>query len=134
MEDARSLRSVKSVSWADIKGVAKDIAAAVAVARPLALFSDSVGAKEGAAARLKREQHSSEMEALLSIVPVKYHAICVGATEREWAKYPLERRTELLMRHLCSFSAGSLAGCRRALLRFGKVAACERPRRRVTVC
>mmetsp|Transcript_18064 Transcript_18064/g.38799 ORF Transcript_18064/g.38799 Transcript_18064/m.38799 type:complete len:101 (-) Transcript_18064:784-1086(-) len=60
------------------------------------------------------------MGALLSVVPVKYHAICVGATEREWAKYPLERRTELLTRHLCSFSAGSLAGYRRALLRLGK--------------
>ena len=117
---ARSLRPRKSVSWYDIKGVAKNIVAAVAVAKPLALFSDSSGTKEGAAARLEREQRFAEMETLLSVVPVKYHALCVGAAEREWAKYPLERRTELLTRHLCSFSAGSLAGCRRALLRLSK--------------
>ena len=118
--NARNLRSRKSVSWAGIKGVAQNIAAAVSVAKPLGLFADSTGSTEGAAARLEREQRVAEMDALLSVVPVKYHAICVGATEREWAKYPLERRTELLTRHLCSFSAGSLAACRRALLRLGK--------------
>jgi hypothetical protein len=117
---ARSLRSKKSVSWADIKVAAQGIAAAVGVAKPLAMFGDSVGAVEGVAARLEREQRSAEMEALLAVVPVKYHAECVGATEREWAKYPLARRTELLTRHLCSFSAGALAGCRRSLLRLGK--------------
>jgi hypothetical protein len=120
VSQARSLRSRKSVSWADIKGAAQGIAAAVGVAKPLTLFGDSVGLVEGAAARLEREQRSAEMEALLAVVPVRYHAECVGATEREWAKYPLARRSELLTRHLCSFSAGSLAGCRRALLRLSK--------------
>ena len=115
---ARGLRPRKVVSWADIKGAAQGIAAAVGVAKPLTLFGDSVGTVEGAAARLEREQRAAEMNALLAVVPVKYHAECVG--EREWAKYPLARRTELLTRHLCSFSAGALAGCRRALLRLDK--------------
>jgi len=43
---AHNLRPRKSVSWADIKGVAPNIAAAVTVAKPLALFSDSAG-KDG---------------------------------------------------------------------------------------
>ena len=120
VDSARSLRSRRSVSWADTtwrRDTARSIAAVATAATPPALFTNSTGVAEGAAARLEREQRSAEMHVLLSVVPVKYHALCVGATEREWAKYPLERRTELLTRHLCSFSAGSLAGCRRALLR-----------------
>ena len=103
-----------------VSAVAKRVRFASTVAPPATLFADSTGGDEGVAARLEREQRVAEMDALLAIVPAECHSLCVGARVREWSKYPLSRRRELLTRHLCSYSAGSLASCRRALLRLGK--------------
>jgi hypothetical protein len=103
-----------------VSAVAKRVRFVSTDAQPATLLADSAGGDEGVAARLEREQRVAEMDALLAIVPAECHAVCVGARAREWSKYPLSRRRELLTRHLCSYSAGSLASCRRALLRLGK--------------
>ena len=91
-----------------VSAVAKRVRFASTDVQPATLFADSTGGDEGVAARLEREQRVAEMDALLAIVPAECHALCVGARVREWSKYPPSRRSELLTRHLCSYSAGSL--------------------------
>ena len=91
-----------------VSAVAKRVRFTSTDAQPATLFADTTGGDEGVAARLEREQRVAEMDALLAIVPAECHALCVGARVREWSKYPPSRRSELLTRHLCSYSAGSL--------------------------
>ena len=88
---------------------------------------------EGRSAKdLEREERVRQMNLLLAVLPDWAPSRAIGARDAEWAAFTLDRRKELLTCHFCSFSAGSLSSCRRALSRLSRwlaanmlVAACR---------
>ena len=58
-----------------------------------------------------------QMYLFLDVLPLSAQWLCVDVTEGEWLRYPYLRQRQLLTKHLCSFSSGSLSGSRRAICR-----------------
>lgn len=66
---------------------------------------------------VEREGRLAQMRLLLEVLPLYAQWHMHGSNADEWAGLSLERHAVLHERHLCSFSAGSLSHCRRAISR-----------------
>ena len=84
---------------------------------PPLLVLTSLSTPDSTSKELEAAERVRQMYLFLDVLPHSAQWLCVDVTEGEWTRYPLMRQRQLLTKHLCSFSSGSLSGSRRAILR-----------------
>ena len=84
---------------------------------PPLLVLTSLGSSGSTSEELEAVERVRQMYLFLKVLPPSAQWLCVDVTEGEWLRYPYLRQRQLLTKHLCSFSSGSLSGSRRAICR-----------------
>lgn len=74
----------------------------------------------GTAQDEESRERERQMDLLLALLPPRVVAQICDFSEHEWDRVPLERRRSILIKHLCSYSPGTLSSCRRALTRLSR--------------
>ena len=80
---------------------------------PPLLVLTSLGALGPTSEELEATERVRQMYLFLIVLPPSAQWLCVDVTEGEWARYPYLRQRQLLTKHLCSFSSGSLSQVRK---------------------
>ena len=84
---------------------------------PPLLVLTSLGSLGPTSEELEAAERVRQMYMFLDVLPPSAQWLCVDVTEGEWARYPYLRQRQLLTKHLCSFSSGSMSSSRRAICR-----------------
>ena len=84
---------------------------------PPLLVLTSLSALGPTSEELEAAERVRQMYLFLDVLPPSAQWLCVDVTEGEWCRYPYQRQRQLLTKHLCSFSSGSLSGSHRAICR-----------------
>lgn len=74
----------------------------------------------GTAQDEESRERERQMGLLLALLPPRVIAQVCDFSETEWDRVPAGRRRSILTKNLCSYSAGTLSSCRRALTRLNR--------------